>query len=103
MDACLIVLQVFRGIGAIIKINILKGKGMRLFGVRLFGCNHDWKIEEWSNVLQQDDMGYPLRLFICKCRKCGKYDQQWIDVAEEALKELETDKSVLLKWHKIER
>lgn len=67
----------------------------------LFKCNHDWKVEEWSNVLQQDDMGYPLRLFICKCRKCGKCEQQWIDVAEESLKQLETGESVLLEWHKI--
>ena len=61
-------------------------------------CNHDWRISERSNVLQLDDMGYPLRLFICKCSKCGKSDQQWIDVAEEELKELKTGESVLLKW-----
>lgn len=73
---------------------------MRLFKW-LFGCNHDWKVTERSNVLQQDDMGYPLRLFICECRKCGKSDQVWYDVSEEALKELETGKSVLLEWHKV--
>ena len=64
----------------------------------LFKCNHIWHITERSNVLQLDDMGYPLRLFICKCSKCGKSDQQWIDVAEEELEELETGKSVLLEW-----
>ena len=64
----------------------------------LFRCSHDWHITERSNVLQLDDMEYPLRLFICKCSKCGKSDQQWIDVAEEELKELETGQSVLLKW-----
>ena len=64
----------------------------------LFKCNHNWEITERSNVLQLDDMGYPLRLFIVKCSKCGKSDQQWIDVAEEELEELDTGKSVLLKW-----
>ena len=64
----------------------------------LFRCSHDWRITKRSNVLQLDEMGYPLRLFICKCSKCGKSDQQWIDVAEEELKELETGQSVLLKW-----
>lgn len=44
--------------------------------MRLFKCNHDWYITEKSNVLQLDDMGYPLRLFICKCSKCGKSSQQ---------------------------
>lgn len=67
----------------------------------LFKCKHNWEIIESSNVIQLDDMGYPLRLFICKCSKCGKFDQQWIDVDEEALEELETGKSVLLKWNKI--
>jgi hypothetical protein len=65
---------------------------------KLFGCNHNWQIIERSNVIQQDDMGYPLRLCICKCSDCGKSEQMWIDVAEEELKELETGESVLLKW-----
>lgn len=64
----------------------------------LFKCNHSWEIKERSNVLQQDDMGYPLRLYICKCSKCGKSEQQWIDVSVEALKGLETGEFVLLKW-----
>ena len=34
-------------------------------------CKHNWVINLRSNVLQQDDMGYPLRLCICKCLKCG--------------------------------
>lgn len=65
---------------------------------KLFGCNHNWQITKRSNALQQDDMGYPLRLCILKCSKCGKSDQMWIDVAEEALQELETGESVLLTW-----
>lgn len=61
-------------------------------------CHHTWAINEKSNVLQQDDMGYPLRLVICKCQTCGEYDQRWIDVDVKELEELETGKSVLLKW-----
>lgn len=66
--------------------------------MELFKCKHNWKIAERSNVIQQDGMGCPLRLFICKCSKCGKFEQQWIDVNEEELEELETGESVLLKW-----
>lgn len=68
---------------------------MRLFE---FECNHKWEIAERSNALQLDDMCYPLRLFICKCYKCGRFDQQWIDVDESELEELETGESILLKW-----
>ena len=68
--------------------------------MRLFECNHKWEIMNRSNALQQDEMGYPLRLFICKCSKCGKYDQQWIDVAEKELEELKTGESFLLEWRK---
>ena len=64
----------------------------------LFGCNHNWEISEKSNVLQLDYMGYPLRLYICKCSKCSEYEQRWIDVPKKELEELETGKSVLLKW-----
>jgi hypothetical protein len=64
----------------------------------LFICNHKWKIEEKSNLIQLDDMGYPLRLFIVRCSKCGESDQQWIDVSTRALEELKTGESVLLKW-----
>lgn len=65
-------------------------------------CNHDWKAIEKSNILQHDDMGYLLRLYIVKCKKCGKTDQRWIDVNDDCLKELETGKSVLCEWTKCE-
>lgn len=61
-------------------------------------CKHNWVIDLRSNVLQQDDMGYPLRLCICRCTRCGASDQQWLDVNEKELEELKTGKSVLLKW-----
>lgn len=64
----------------------------------LFKCNHNWVIDQRSNVIQQDYMGYPLRLFLCRCSKCNEFDQQWIDIGEDELEELETGKSVLLKW-----
>lgn len=61
-------------------------------------CSHDYKVKEWSNALQQDEMGYPLRLCICECAKCGKTTQKWFDVGESALDELKTGKSVLVTW-----
>ena len=64
----------------------------------MFRCKHDWNIWKQSNIMQLDDMGYPLRLFIVKCSKCDKFEQQWIDVSEEELEELETEKSTLLEW-----
>lgn len=64
----------------------------------LFGCNHYWKVEKRSNVIQLDDMGYPLRLFIVRCSQCGKSDQHWIDISTKELEELKTGKSVLLEW-----
>lgn len=70
--------------------------------MRLFKCrNHDWHITERSNVIQQDSMGYPLRLCIVECKKCGKPDQIWLDVPEKCLKELETGESVLLEWRSV--
>lgn len=64
-------------------------------------CNHTWQVTERSNILQQDDMGYPLRLVNIKCTKCGACDQIWLDVAEEELKELDTKESFLLEWKNV--
>lgn len=61
-------------------------------------CDHEWEINQESNALQFDSYGYPLRLCIVKCSKCGKYDQQWIDVAREHAEELRTGESFLLEW-----
>lgn len=66
----------------------------------LFKCKHHWVVSEKSNALQLDDMGYPLRLFICKCSKCGKTEQRWLDVSVSALDELKSGKSVLVEWSK---
>lgn len=63
-------------------------------------CSHDYKITERSNALQQDEIGYPLRLCICVCSKCGKSTQQWLDTSESALDELKSGKSFLVKWVK---
>lgn len=52
--------------------------------------NHDYKISECSNVIQFDDMGYPLRLCILKCY-CGATKQTWIDTKRK-------DDDVILKW-----
>lgn len=64
----------------------------------LLKCKHDWRLLERSNVLQLDDMGYPLRLCIFRCNKCGKSDQQWVDVPKKELAEIDAGKSVLLRW-----
>lgn len=64
----------------------------------MFKCKHDWQIIHASNVLQQDEMGYPLRLFIQKCSKCGKIEQAWYDVNEKCLEEIKTGRFVLCKW-----
>lgn len=66
--------------------------------MRLFKCKHDWKVTEKSNALQVDDMGYPLRLYIEKCSKCGESKQVWLYVATERVDELKTGESVLIKW-----
>lgn len=64
-------------------------------------CKHNWAITEVSNVLQLDSMGYPLRLCIEKCEKCGKSRHIWLDVHEIAANELSTGESVLCVWTKI--
>ena len=57
-------------------------------------CSHDWFITKYSNAIQLDDMGYPLRLAIAKCAKCGNFNQFWIDTAESDIK----DEDFIIKW-----
>ena len=67
--------------------------------MKLFKChNHKWEILAQSNALQQDSMGYPLRLCIVECSKCGQTDQMWLDAPESALEEIESGKSFLVEW-----
>lgn len=54
---------------------------------------HKWVLSERSNVIQFDDMGYPLRLFNCQCSRCKKHERMWIDSTE-------CNKDVELKWTK---
>lgn len=70
--------------------------------MRLFKkvCSHEYKITKRSNAMQQDEMGYPLRLCICQCAKCGQSAQQWLDTDESALEEVKSGKSFLVKWEK---
>jgi hypothetical protein len=69
--------------------------------MRLFKCNHNWVTKYRSNALQQDKIGYPMRLFVCKCSKCGRYDQKWLPVSKKEWDELETGDSVLVEWRDI--
>lgn len=62
-------------------------------------CNHKWEAHKRSNALQLDSMGYPLRLYIYKCPKCGKFEQRWMDVNVEQAEEIKTGESVLVIWH----
>ena len=61
-------------------------------------CKHTWLPIDRSNVLQLNYDGNPLRLYICKCVKCGTHEMRWVESDFEELKELETGESVLLKW-----
>ena len=56
---------------------------------KVFG--HQWRIKQRSNVIQYDDMGYPLRLFICECKYCKKLEQMWIDTEK-------CKNDVVLQW-----
>lgn len=74
---------------------------MKFFKSLINNCRingHDWKVTERSNTIQQDDMGYPLRLCIVTCKRCGKSDQMWLDTDISALNEVENGKLVLLEW-----
>ena len=46
-------------------------------------------------------MGYPLRLVIEVCSKCGISEQVWIDVGKETLTGLDNGQFVLVEWHKV--
>ena len=63
-------------------------------------CNHEWKTTETSNMIQLDDMGYPLMLVIQTCTKCGKTQQVWLDVSEKVLDESNRDKYMIVEWKK---
>ena len=53
------------------------------------GCKVDREIISRSNVIQYDEMGYPLRL--CIVRDGGVVDQVWIDT-------IALDGDVVLQW-----
>ena len=61
-------------------------------------CKHEFEIFKRSNVIQLHELGYVLRLFTVKCKKCGATDYEWYNVPKDELKELETEESVLLEW-----
>lgn len=47
----------------------------------IFKHTHKWVLAERSNIIQFDGMGYCLRLFVCRCEKCGESTQMWLDSA----------------------
>lgn len=69
-----------------------------MFGLNLRHKSHKFdRITEISNIIQQDDMGYPLVLCIVQCN-CGATEQQWVDVSEKVLEDPQYTKIV---WRKI--
>ena len=60
--------------------------------------NHEYYIYETSNILQLDEMGYPLMLCIQKCSKCEKTKQMWIDVDKKLL---ENKDYKILNWKRL--
>ena len=74
---------------------------MKFFKLNINKCRargHDWEVTERSNTIQQDEMGYPLRLCIVTCKRCGISEHHWLDTNISALDELKIGKSVLLEW-----
>ena len=68
-----------------------------MFGLNLRHKSHKFdRITEISNIIQQDDMGYPLVLCIAQCN-CGA-TEQWVDVSEKVLEDPQYTKIV---WRKI--
>lgn len=60
------------------------------------GENHHYsKLVERSNAIQYGADGYPLRLCIYKCEKCGKTHQVWIDTVANK-------DDVIVRWEKVE-
>lgn len=71
--------------------------------IRRYFHECEWKIYGRSNILTQDDFGYPLRFCNCRCVKCGQHKQLWIDEPDTALEELKTGESVLVKWESVKK
>lgn len=59
------------------------------------GSHHYGKLVERSNAIQYADDGYPLRLCIYECDKCGKRFQAWIDTNKKL-------NDVVVEWEKVE-
>ena len=58
------------------------------------------KITETSNVIQFDDLGYPLMLCITKCPICGRSKQEWYDISAQYYTKMK-DELVECKWKKV--
>ena len=75
---------------------------MKLFK-RKRSCSHEFQIVKRSNAIQYDHMGYPLRLCICECEKCGQYDQRWLDTYIDPTEDINNGELFLLKWEELEK
>lgn len=63
--------------------------------MRLFKCKHKKMEYSYTNIVQLDDMGYPLMLRMGTCVKCNQTIYQWIDVGVDIL----SDKDIVIMNH----
>ena len=73
---------------------------MKLFKKK---CEHVWKPTHISNISQPDQDGYPTRLCICKCEKCGETSQKWVDCPIMVKNLPSFEKVVEIEWKEIVR
>ena len=99
----LIVALMFSAMNTMLDLTTVLIVGRSYYGMmsnmKLFKKLHKHNFNKFaytSNVVQFDNMGYPLRLCIMKC-DCGMTNQEWIDVLENSV----TNKDVILKWGRL--
>lgn len=72
-------------------------RGLLRHSKRAFKANKEhFRVIERSNVIQYDEMGYPLRLVMIDLGN-GTVDHVWRDIKENELKENDVE----LKWTKV--
>ena len=84
---------------SVVRITVLSSLEEQMSNMQLKKLSHRHNFNKFaytSNVVQFDNMGYPLRLCIMKC-DCGMTNQEWVDVPESSV----TNKDVILKWKRL--
>lgn len=65
-------------------------------------CLHEWRITHVSNAVQFDSTGYPMRLVIERCYRCGKSEQAWRGDGSSVADQLKNGDLFHLEWRTIE-